>query len=187
MSRTSKLPTLVAGLAAAVLLAGCGSAMDDDFGAQPAPPTMTDPNVASVISTVNQGAIDVAKLATRTAANAAVRQYAQRLVEEHGNTGERLRNLLQRENIEPVSVALTRDVADLNRTTLDRFRDYESGAEFDRAFIGHDIATHRWVIDTLEGTLIPSTRDREFRAALVELTGHLREHLNEAQRLQRTL
>lgn len=42
MSRT-KLPTLVAGLATAVLLAGCGTTMDDDFDVQPAPSASEEP------------------------------------------------------------------------------------------------------------------------------------------------
>lgn len=187
MTRTSKLPTLLAGLATTVLLVGCGTAVDDDFGAQPAPPSLSDPNVASVISTVNEGTIDVASLAVRTAEDPDVRRFAERLVQEHGDAGDRLRSLLQRERIEPSSVQLTRDVADWNRTTIERLRDYESGAAFDRTFIEHEIAKHRWVIDALEGTLIPSTRDGVFRAALVELADHMREHLSTAQRIERTL
>lgn len=185
MNHRHKLPAILTGLATAALIGGCapGPQVEVQTGA----PTLTDANVASVVSTVNQGAVEVAELAATKAENAEVRRFAQQIVEDHRAAGDRLGTLLRSQGITPAAASMTRDVEGLNSRTLATLRDYDRGEAFDRTFMDHEVEHHRWVIQTLEGTLIPSTRNRALQDALVDLVGHLREHLNEAQRVRRTL
>jgi putative membrane protein len=63
----------------------------------------------------------------------------------------------------------------------------KSGAEFDRAFLRHEAAFHKSVIDAIEGTLLPAIRNEELRALVVKVAPAFEAHMLAAQNLEKKL
>lgn len=174
-----------AGLMVALVLGACQSAPEPTTG-QPAPPALSDANIAAAVVTVNEGAISAAELATTQATDPRVREYAQHLVHEHREMGQELEALLRREGISPQRESLTRQIAENNQRTLQALRT-RTGADFDRTFVQHEVELHQWLITTLDNSLIPATRDRDLKAALQELRQGMQGHLEQARQLRASL
>lgn len=147
---------------------------------------ITDPMVADVLTTVNGTQIELAQLAIAEAETQGVREFAQRMLDDHRAVGDRFSTLLRRRGIGPTTWAFTRDLQENNRRTLEALRTYE-GTAFDREFMEHEVATHEYLISTLENTLIPAAADGELESELRGLIPDLRAHLTEARRILATL
>jgi putative membrane protein len=61
------------------------------------------------------------------------------------------------------------------------------GAEFDRAYIDHEVDYHQSVIDALDKTLIPGATNPELKALLVKSRPAFVAHLEHAKHIQATL
>jgi putative membrane protein len=61
------------------------------------------------------------------------------------------------------------------------------GAEFDRAFLRHEVAFHRAVLDAVQSTLLPAIQNAELRAFVVKVGPAFEGHMIGAQALERRL
>lgn len=161
--------------------AACAGAPDTFVASGPGAGTViTDDNVAGALTTANSGAIEVAQLGVAEAESNQVREFAQRLIDEHRAAGERTEGLLNDEGIASANWALTTDLQNNTRETLEALRTYD-GADFDREFMEWEVQNHRYVIETIENTLIPAARDGDLEDHLEALLPTLRDHLRSAQ------
>ena len=60
-------------------------------------------------------------------------------------------------------------------------------AEFDAAYVAHEVAYHQQVIEAIDGVLIPGAANAELKALLVKVRPAFDAHLEHAQHLQRSL
>ena len=58
------------------------------------------------------------------------------------------------------------------------------GAEFDRAYVDHEVAYHQQVLDAVDKTLIPGAKNEELKALLVKVRPAFVAHLEHAKHLQ---
>jgi putative membrane protein len=198
-SRTA-LPRLATVLALPVVIAcgGGGEQADTAAGATagaaggtaaaaPATtPSLGDPQIAHVAVTANS--IDsAAGAAARTKArNAQVRDFAQQMVRDHGAVNKQAVALAQRLNVTPADNDVSRQLqqgAEQSRTDLGG----KTGAEFDRAYIDHEVQYHQTVLDALDKTLIPGAQNAELKALLQQVRPNVAAHLERARSIQRTL
>ena len=63
----------------------------------------------------------------------------------------------------------------------------KTGAEFDRAFLQHEAAFHKSVIDAVNGTLLPAIHNEELRALVVKVAPAFQAHMVAAQNLEKKL
>ncbi len=63
----------------------------------------------------------------------------------------------------------------------------KGGADFDRAFLWHEAAFHKSVIDAVQGTLLPAIRSEELRALVVKVAPAFQAHMLAAQNLEEKL
>ena len=61
------------------------------------------------------------------------------------------------------------------------------GADFDRAYIAHEITMHQNVLNTLDQTLIPNAQNAELKALLQKVRPLIESHLQMAQQIQTSL
>ena len=61
------------------------------------------------------------------------------------------------------------------------------GAEFNRAYIDHEVTYHDAVIDAIDKTLIPNANNAELKALLEKSRPAFVEHLDHAKRLQTSM
>ena len=60
-------------------------------------------------------------------------------------------------------------------------------ADFDHAFVEHEVAFHKSVIDAIQTTLLPAVQNRELKVLVEKVAPAFQEHLLVAQRLERQL
>lgn len=144
---------------------------------------MMDANVAAVAHASNMDEIQTSQVALQRSQNAQVRQFAQQMITEHTQVDQQMQQMLQAKGMtmqpnQPAQAAMqatAATVANLSQRT---------GADFDRAYMMHQVEAHRWTLTSLDQSLIPSTRDAEMRTFL---SGKVRPavamHLEMAQRL----
>ncbi|HEY9514624.1 MAG TPA: DUF4142 domain-containing protein, partial [Gemmatimonadaceae bacterium] len=62
-----------------------------------------------------------------------------------------------------------------------------SGAEFDRAFLQHEVAFHKSVLDAINSTLLPAIQNEELKALVVKVGPAFQAHMLAAENLGKQL
>ncbi len=191
---------IVAVAAALALAAACGDsdaneqasttdAASTEVSAAPAPapaPAVTDPQIAAIVVAANQVDIDAGELAKERASDPRVKEFAQRMITDHGGVNQAASDLVGRLGVTPepsaTSQKLTAD-GEASRAALQG----QSGAGFDRAYIANEVAYHQAVLDAIDQTLIPSAQNAELKALLEQTRPAVAAHLDHARQLQTSL
>jgi putative membrane protein len=61
------------------------------------------------------------------------------------------------------------------------------GAEFDKAYVDHEVTYHENVLDALDKTLIPNAKNEELKNLLVKVRPAFVDHLEHAKKIQTSL
>jgi len=160
--------------AALVLVAG-------NAGAENAGPT--DAQIAAIVVTANQVDIDAGKLAQSRAQSPKVKEFGQRMVTDHSGVNQSAVALVTRLKVTPEPSDTSKSLqkgGDDNLAALKKL----SGAQFDQAYVDHEVTYHQAVLDALDQTLIPSARNAELKALLVKVRPAFVAHLEHAKQLQ---
>lgn len=152
--------------------------------AQDAPPT--DAQIAAIVVTANQVDIDAGQLAASMSTNKDVKAFAQLMVTDHSGVNKSATELVHKLKVKPVesptSVSLEQGGAQ-NIAALKRL----AGAEFDRAYVDHEVTYHQTVLDALDKTLIPNARNEKLKALMIKVRPAFVAHLEHAKHLQAVL
>lgn len=172
--------TLGAGLLAAALavaaspvLARQGSELDDA-------------RIAHVAVTANAIDVEMGELAKERARDARVRQFAERMVTDHTGVNEQAAALAQRLGVTPAANSISRSLRE-DAAAARRKLEGTATEGFDRAYIEHEVAYHRAVLNALDETLIPATRNAELKQLLEQARGAVAAHLGHAEELRQAL
>ena len=146
----------------------------------------TDPQIASIVVTANQVDIDAGKLAESKAQAADVKAFARQMVKDHTAVNKSAVDLAQKLKVTPEESDTSKSLkkgGDENLANLKKLQ----GAEFDRAYVDHEVAYHQAVIDALDKTLIPNAKNAELKDTLVKVRPAFVAHLEHAKHLQSAL
>ena len=152
----------------------------------PVPATLTDAQILHIAITANSLDSAAGDFAKANAKNTQVKDFAKTMIKEHGEANKKANALATKLALVPedndASHALQRD-ADQARTTLIG----KSGADFDRAYIDHEVQAHQSVLDQLDQTLIPGAQNAELKSLLQTVRPMVAGHLDRAKRIQITV
>ncbi len=112
--------------------------------------------------------------------SADVKNYGEMLVKDHTKANDKLSQLAGQKGVN-----LAKDM-EAKHTDMIKDMEQKSGADFDRAFIEHAIKDHRKDISKFESAS-RSLNDSELKAFATETLPTLRHHLNEAERIAKSL
>ena len=146
----------------------------------------TDPQIAAIVVTANQVDIDAGKLATSRASSRDVRQFAQQMITDHTSVNKSATDLVKKLNVKPESNPTSESLkkgGDENMASLKKLK----GAEFDKAYVNHEVEYHQTVLDAVDKTLIPSAQNADLKALLVKVRPTFAAHLDHAKQLQSQL
>ena len=139
---------------------------------------LTQAQALGVLSAVNQAEIGAGQLAERKVANGPVRDYAARMVKEHGDNDRKLQ-AWKPDRGSPLAAAQStkgkQELAKLGALEEDAFR---------KAYIEAMIKDHTAALDVIDHQLLPAAQDAQVRAFLQETRAHVAAHLDAAKRLQ---
>jgi putative membrane protein len=126
------------------------------------------------------------EFAKTRAQNARVREFAQRMVRDHGAVNKQAVALATRLNMTPAENDVSRQLQQGDQQARNDLAG-KRGAEFDRAYIDHEIQYHQAVLDALDKTLIPGAQNADLKALLQQVRPNVAAHLQLAQQIQSTL
>jgi putative membrane protein len=144
---------------------------------------VNDAQIASIVVTANQVDIDAGRLAASRASQADVKEFAQLMVTDHTGVNKAATELAAKLKVTPQDNPTSQTLkagGDKNVEHLKTLR----GADFDKAYVDHEVAYHQQVLDALDKTLIPNASNPELKALLVKVRPAFVAHLEHAKRLQ---
>jgi len=138
---------------------------------------LTDAQIAAVLMESDSAEIKPSQIALQRAENAQLRQFAQRMVGDHGMLEDSLRSMLQMSRLTPAPSPLSMQVQAESARTV---RELEglSGSAFDQAYASAMLRSHEAALATIDRRLLPNVQNPQLRAALNQtvrptVQGHL--------------
>lgn len=138
--------------------------------------TLTDANIAAIVVAANKIDISAAEIALEKSDNPAVLEFANRMIVDHNGVIDAAVELVTRLGVTPVDNDL---VASLNNQSAENEANLKQldGAEFDKAYINHEVAYHEAVIGVINDTLIPGANNAELKDTLIAVVPAFQAHL----------
>ena len=174
--RTIRLEAL--GAAAALLL----SSVPLTAQSTPSAPALDDGTIVAIFDAANTADIETGTLAAEKGTTQAVRDYGAMLARDHAAVRRMGRDLAARLGVTPTPPA-DGSSAKAHAAAMKALR-AASGADFDRAFLRHEIAFHQAVMDALEASVIPAIENPELRALVVKVAPAFEAHRQAAIQIE---
>ncbi|MFX1676362.1 DUF4142 domain-containing protein [Paraburkholderia sp. A2WS-5] len=143
----------------------------------------TDPQIAAIVVAANQTDIDAGKLAESKTHSQEVQAFAQRMVADHTSVNQAAVDLVHKLGVTPQDNPTSDSLKQGGKANIANLRSLH-GAQFDRAYIDHEVSYHEQVIDALDKTLIPGAQNAELKALLVKVRPAFVAHLDHAKHVQ---
>jgi putative membrane protein len=169
---------------AIVLTAALVFATTGAFAQEGAP---NDAQIAHIVVTANQVDIDAGKLAETKGSNPEVKKFGQQMVKDHTAVNKQATALAKKLGVKPEDNPTSRSLAQGGRENVAHLKELKKGAEFDKAYIDHEVAYHQAVLDAMDKTLIPNAKNAELKDLLVKTRPAFVAHLDHAKMVQEKL
>jgi putative membrane protein len=147
---------------------------------------ITDAQIASIVVTANQVDIDAGTLASARAQSADVKAFGKQMVTDHSGVNTQATALVTKLKVTPEDNPTSQRLKAGGDDNVSKLRSLK-GAEFDRAYIDHEVAYHQAVLDAVDKTLIPNAKNEELKALLVRVRPAFVAHLEHAKQVQASL
>jgi Predicted outer membrane protein len=173
--RTALRTSLIGISAAAVALTGL--ALPRPAAAQ----ALNDPTIVAIFDAANTWDIATGGLAARRAKSKEVREFGQMLVRDHKAVRQQGRDLAKKLHVTPTppkNFGMAKDHA-VAMAKLSKLH----GAAFDKAFLEHEVAYHKAVLDAVTTTLLPALKNAEVKDMVTKVGPAFQAHMMKAQSL----
>jgi len=146
---------------------------------------LTDPQIAAVTSTANEGEVLQANTARPKLSNASAQGFADMMVTMHTAAQARQSALLMQKGITPEPNAISTMLKQESDAIVAQLS--AAPAPVDVAYIDAQVTVHQKVLDTLDTVLIPSADDPALKADLMTTRSEVSAHLSMAKGIQTQL
>lgn len=170
---------------AAASLAAASAALAGDADGRTVTPALDDPTIVAIFDAANTADIETGMLAQQRGNSPEVREFGAMLVRDHKMVRQQGRDLAKKLGVTPTppeddtsAKAHAAAMAQLRAT---------SAKAFDHAFLQHEVAFHKSVIDAVQSTLLPAIRNAELKDLVVKVAPAFAAHMAAADNLDRKL
>ena len=146
----------------------------------------SDPQIAGIVVTANQIDIDAGKLAKSHTKNKEVQGFANQMIKDHTAVNKQAVALAKKLGVKPEGSATQDGLKKGARENIANLKKLK-GAEFDKAYVEHEVAYHQAVLDAIDKTLIPSAKNPELKGLIEKVRPAIAAHLDHAKHLQGSL
>jgi putative membrane protein len=146
---------------------------------------LDDPTIVAIFDATNTADVETGSLAAKRAQSKAVRDYGAMIAHDHDAVRQLGRDLAKKLSVAPTPPADDAS-AKAHAQAMATLR-AKRGADFDRAFLRHEVAFHQAVIDAIQTTLLPAIQNEELKALVVKVAPAFQAHMLAAQRLEKEL
>jgi putative membrane protein len=147
---------------------------------------VNDAQIASIVLTANQVDIDAGKLAAAKSRNSEVKKFGQLMVTDHTGVNKSATELVQKLKVLPQDNPTSQNLKAGGVKNVTHLKTL-NGADFDKAYIDHEVEYHQSVLDALDKTLIPGATNAELKALLEKTRPAFAAHLEHAKQVQGSL
>lgn len=126
--------------------------------------------------------METGALAARKGSTKAVRDFGAMLVRDHQGVRQQGRDLATRLTVTPTPPGKDFALAKDHAAAMRRLR-AAKGRAFDRAFLAHEVAYHKAVIDAVTTTLLPALQNQEVKDLVTKVAPAFQAHMAAAQNL----
>jgi len=140
---------------------------------------LDDPTIVAIFDAANTWDIETGALAEKKGTTKEIREFGAMLVHDHTMVRQQGRDLAKKLGLTPTppkDFAMAKDHATAMKTLR-----AAKGAEFDRAFLQHEVAYHKAVIDAVTTTLLPATKSPELKDLQTKIAPAFQAHMTAAQ------
>lgn len=138
----------------------------------------SDAGFIKKVAVASMAEVDMGRVGTEKAASSEVKQYAQKIVDEHTKANNELKDLANTKSVELPAVSE-------KHNHVDKVSD-KAGADFDKAFMKMMVSDHKKVVRTFEKEA-KNGKDPDVKAWAQKMLPTLREHLQEAETIYGTV
>ena len=142
---------------------------------------LDDPTIVAIFDAANTWDIETGALGAKKGVSKDVRALAAQLVRDHTTVRQQGRDLAKKLHVTPTppkDFAMARDHA----AAMKALR-AAKGRAFDRAFLDHEIAYHKAVIDAVTTTLLPALQNQDVKDLVTKVAPAFKAHMDAAQNL----
>jgi putative membrane protein len=145
----------------------------------------TDPQIAAIVVAANQVDIDAGKVGKKSK-NKDVQAFAQQMITDHTAVNKQAVALVTKLHVTPEENDTSKSLKNGGKENLAHLKKLK-GAEFDQAYVDHEVAYHQQVLDAIDNTLIPNAQNSELKALLEKVRPAIDAHLKHAQHIQASM
>lgn len=146
---------------------------------------LDDATIVAIFDEANTADIETGTLAMKKGSSKEVRDFGAMLARDHKQVRQSGRDLAKQ-----LSVTPTAPVPDAgmraHQAAMASLKKL-SGAEFDHAFLQHEVAFHKSVIDAVSSTLLPAIQNADLKALVVKVAPAFQAHMMAAAELDNKL
>jgi len=164
------MKSLLIVFASALLLAATGA-----FAQAP-----TDAQIAHIVVTANTVDINAGKLAETKGHSKDVKAFGKMMVTDHTGVNKQATALVTKLKVTPEDNPTSQALKQGGEENVKKLKGLK-GAEFDKAYIDHEVDYHQQVLDAVDKTLIPSAKNAELKALIEKVRPAFVAHLEKAK------
>jgi putative membrane protein len=144
---------------------------------------ISDGQIVQILLELNSGEVKTSELAQQKATRPEVKQFAAKMINEHRLNNLEVQRLSVKNNVAATTNPTSRDLKQVAETVTRELKQ-KSGADFDRAYITHQVMMHESAYETINSKLIPKARNAALKKQLESTRDAVMSHLEEARTLQ---
>jgi putative membrane protein len=140
---------------------------------------LDDPTIVAIFDAANTWDIESSSLAAKKGTTKDIRDFGAMLVHDHTMVRGQGRDLAKKLGVTPTppkDFAMAKDQA----VAMKKLNEL-SGKAFDRAYLEHEVAYHKAVIDAINGTLLPALKNQEVKDLVIKVAPAFNAHMVAAQ------
>jgi putative membrane protein len=144
----------------------------------------SEAELTGFVNAFNDAEVEVGQLGTSMATDAQVKAFASQIVRDHRALKADVNRAAQQLNLTPTVPEDDENLAEDHQAGMRDLRAKAKGAEFDEAFLEHEIRMHRKVLDEVRDAL-GRTQSPELRTLLEKARDGIQGHLTRAEELEK--
>ena len=148
-------------------------------------PALDDATIVAIFDAANTVDIETGRLAAERGHSQEVRDFGAMLARDHEAVRQMGRDLAKKLGVTPTPPADDASAA-AHAKAMANLRS-KRGAEFDHAFLQHEVAFHKSVIDAITTTLLPAIQNAELKALVEKIAPAFQAHMLAADNLDKKL
>jgi len=145
---------------------------------------LTDGQIAQILTTVDEGEIEQAKLAQTKATDPEVRSFANHMIEQHTAAKQTGAQLASQSSLKPADSPKAQELKHASEQVI---KDLNAADEknFDITYMDAQIKQHSEVLTLIKDQLLPAVVEPGLRDHLTQARGMVQQHLDQAKQIKK--